>query len=186
MSDWEAIREILARENAIGIDHIPINHYYNDEKQAWNKTPYKDFPLEKHYSYDEYSTLDELEEYITKYNCNTFAIRLGKLRSSNYIIGIDCDSKEYSLLIDHYLIEEGLDTMKEYTPRGMHFYFLTKNKKDSINLAKDTALDIKLYFEKRYFIHIDRNYQIINGIDKIKYIDNDKLLAILFLERIIR
>ncbi len=185
------IREILARENRYGIDHIPINHYYNDEKEAWNKTPYKDFPLDKHYSYDEYSRLEELEEYITKYNCNTFAIRLGKLRSSNYIIGIDCDSKEYSLLIDHYLIEEGLDTMKEYTPRGMHFYFLIdggelKNR-DVINLAKDTSLDAKLYFEKRYFIHIDRNYQIINGIDKIKHIDNDKLLAIIStLERIIR
>ncbi|MEM4394579.1 MAG: phage/plasmid primase, P4 family, partial [Candidatus Nitrosocaldaceae archaeon] len=173
------------------IDHIPINHYYNDEKEAWNKTPYKDFPLDKHYSYNEYSRLEELEEYITKYNCNTFAIRLGKLRSSNYIIGIDCDSKEYSLLIDHYLIEEGLDTMKEHTPRGMHFYFLIDGgelkSKDVINLAQYTNLDIKLYFEKRYFIHIDRNYQIINGIDKIKYIDNDKLLAIIsILERIIR
>ncbi|MEM1951628.1 MAG: hypothetical protein QXI43_06295, partial [Candidatus Nitrosocaldus sp.] len=61
MSDWEAIKGILAKENALGIDHIPINHYWNDEKQEWNKTPYAGYDLNAHYEYKAYSTMEELE-----------------------------------------------------------------------------------------------------------------------------
>ncbi|MEM3092092.1 MAG: phage/plasmid primase, P4 family [Candidatus Nitrosocaldus sp.] len=225
MSDWwEAIKDILAREHALGIDHIPINHYWNDKKQEWNKTPYKDFQLEKHYSYEVYSTLEDLEEYAKRYGCNTFAIRLGRLLrgdQSRYIIGIDVDNKDYASLIDLYLQEEGYDTMKERTPRGgMHFYYYyypastntgngtsattsaitiattndTANNNNNNNnlvplplplrqqqllamdLAPKTGLDIKLYFEKRYFIHIGNCYEMINDISKIKQIESITLL----------
>lgn len=212
----EEIKKILAWEHTLGLDHIPINHYYNDEKGEWNKTPYPNYDLKKHYSYKRFSTLKELEEYIN-YGCKTFAIRLGRLRdssSSNSIIGIDCDSPEYAKFIDYLLTEEGLDTMKEVTPRGgMHFYFILEgtgtkeegeegegeeegvgegeeeeergrkannnnnnnNNNSYIDLAQGTGLDIKLYLEKRYFIHIGEGYNILNNIDKIKYINEERL-----------
>ncbi|MEM3035030.1 MAG: hypothetical protein QXL23_05290, partial [Candidatus Nitrosocaldus sp.] len=96
---WKDITKILDEEYKLGIDHIPINHYWSDEKQEWNKTPYKNFPLEKHYTYEEFSTLKQLEDYASMYRCNTYAIRLGRLRDSEeYIVGIDVDNAEYASL----------------------------------------------------------------------------------------
>ena len=194
MTTWEEAKKVIEVEHALGVDHIPINHYWNDEKGEWNKTPYRGFSLEKHYSYEEYSTLEQLEHYAKDYKCNTFAIRLGKLRDrEEYIIGIDCDSAEYARLIDYALREEGLDTMKETTPReGMHFYFITddkdKDKENStINIAEGTPLDIKLYYERRYFLHIGNGYHIINSIDKIRTVKGETLKAITsLLARLVR
>ncbi|MEM2923909.1 MAG: phage/plasmid primase, P4 family, partial [Candidatus Nitrosocaldus sp.] len=210
----DIIMKILDEEYKLGIDHIPINHYWNDEKQEWNKTPYAGYDLNSHYEYKAYSTMEELEAYYQEKGCEAYAIRLGKLRDSSnnkYIVGIDVDSREYALLIDAYLKDNGLDTMKEVTPRGgMHFYYLlpedirmmiringihtpitptpitpttttptptptTPTNINMLDLAKNTTLDIKLYIEKRYFIHIAKKYQIINGVDKITTLTPDSL-----------
>ncbi|MEM4443579.1 MAG: phage/plasmid primase, P4 family [Candidatus Nitrosocaldus sp.] len=211
---WKDITKILDEEYKLGIDHIPINHYWSDEKQEWNKTPYAGYDLNSHYEYKAYSTMEELEAYYQEKGCEAYAIRLGKLRDSSnnkYIVGIDVDSREYALLIDAYLKDNGLDTMKEVTPRGgMHFYYLlpedirimiringihtpttptpltpttttptptptTPTNINMLDLAKNTTLDIKLYIEKRYFIHIAKKYQIINGVDKITTLTPDSL-----------